>query len=83
MTKLGKGLRLDLADPLPGHAELPPHFFQRPGMSVDQSEAKLDHLLLAFGQRVQDRLQLLLQEDEAGRVDRHDGLGVLDEISEM
>ena len=83
MAKLGKRLRFDLPDPLPGHPELAPDFLQRPRMAVDQAEPQLDDLCLPFGQRVQDGLQLFLQQDEAGRVDGHHRFGVFDEVAEV
>src|SRR5918996_34616 len=83
VAELGQRLRLDLADPLPGHAELPADLLEGPGVPVHQPEPELDHLLLPLRQRVEDRLELLLEEDEGGRVDRHDRLGVLDEVAEV
>ncbi len=42
VAELGQRLGLDLADPLPGDAELPAHFLQRPRMPVGQAEPQLD-----------------------------------------
>src|SRR5215471_18970478 len=66
VAELGQGLGLDLADPLPGDAELPAHFLQRARVPVGQPEPQLDDLLLAPGEAVQDLLQLVLQHDERG-----------------
>src|SRR5438132_1097866 len=64
-------------------AELPAHFLERSRVPIEQPEPELDDLLLPLGQRVQHGLQLLLQQDEARRVDGDDGFGVLDEVAEM
>src|SRR5688572_3829294 len=73
VTELGEGLRLDLPDPLPGDPELPADLLEGPGMAIHEAEPELDDLLLPLGQSVEHRLQLLLEQDEAGRVDGHDG----------
>src|SRR3954469_12348785 len=78
MPKLRQRLRLDLADSLPGDAELLADLFQRPWMTVDQSEPQLDDLLLPLRKRVQDRVELFLKQDERCCVDRDDGVAVLD-----
>ena len=52
-------------------------------MAVGEAEAELDDLLLPLRQGVQDRVELLLEQDEAGRVDGDDGVGVLDEVAEV
>src|SRR5687768_18563846 len=52
-------------------------------MAVGQTEPELDHLLLALRQRVEDRAELLLQQDERRRVHGDHGVGVLDEIAEV
>src|ERR671923_2595191 len=83
MAELRERLRLDLADPLAGDAELPAHLLEGPGVAIDQPEPQLDDLLLALRQRVEHRLELLLEEDERGRVDRDHGLGVFDEVAEV
>src|SRR6266567_6239238 len=82
VPQLRQGLRFDLPDPLTGHAELPADLLQRPEVSVQEAEPELEDLPLPLGQCVQDRVEVLLQEDERSRVDRDDGLGVLDEVAE-
>src|SRR5436190_14816920 len=83
VTQLRQRLRLDLPDPLAGNPELLADLLQRPRVPVDQAEPQLDDLLLPVGQRVQDRVELLLQEDEGGGIDRYDGVAVLDEVAEV
>src|SRR6266480_3493360 len=83
MTELRQRLRLDLPDALASNAERASHVLERARTTVDQPEPQLDHLLLALRQRVQDRLELFLQQDETGRVGRHDGIRVFDEVAEV
>jgi hypothetical protein len=52
-------------------------------VAVGEAEAELDDLLLPLRERVQHRVELLLEQDEAGRVDRHLRVGVLDEVAEV
>src|SRR5260221_1025175 len=47
VPQLAQRLRLDLADPLPGHAEPLPDLFQRALVAVDQPEPQLQHAPLA------------------------------------
>src|SRR4051794_29560070 len=83
MAQLRQCLGLDLPDALARDAELLADLFQRPRIPIGQSEPQLDDLLLPIGQRVQDRVELFLQQDERRGVDRHDRVGVLDEVTEV
>src|SRR6185312_15000993 len=83
VAELGQGLRLDLPDPLAGHTELPADLFQRPRMPVGQPEAQLDDPLLPLRQLAEHPVELVLQHDERCRLDRHDGVRVLDEVTEV
>src|SRR3954454_7960554 len=83
VPQLRQRLGLDLPDALPGDAELLADLFESARVTVGQSEPELDDLLLALGERVQDRVELLLQEDERRRVDRDDRVGVFDEVAEV
>src|SRR3954454_18806161 len=83
VPQLRQRLGLDLPDALPGDAELLADLFESARVAVGQSEPELDDLLLALGERVQDRVELLLQEDERRRVDRDDSVGVFDEVAEV
>ena len=47
-AQFGEGLGFDLADPLPGHPELPTDFFERADLSVIETEAQTNHVLLSF-----------------------------------
>ena len=40
MTELSQSLRLDLADALTGHVELPSHLFEGPGLAVVKTVAE-------------------------------------------
>src|SRR6266704_1532619 len=83
VAQLGHGLGLDLADALPGHAVDLADLLQGLGLAVGQPEPHGDHAGLAFGQRVEHRVQLLLQQGEAGRLAGLDRLGVLDQVAEL
>src|SRR5918992_1933368 len=83
VAQLGEGLGLDLADALAGDPELAADLLEGAGVAVGEAEAELDDLLLPLREGVQDRVELLLEQDEAGRVDRDDGVGVLDEVAEV
>ena len=56
VAQLAQGLRLDLADALARHVELFSDLFKRPGKTVGQPEAVVQHLTFAVGQRRQDFL---------------------------
>ena len=60
-----------------------PTFLQRVGVAVTEAVPQLDDSLLAIGQAVQDGVELLLQQQERGRVNRHHRVGVLDEGAEV
>src|SRR5688572_9317992 len=62
VAQLAQRLRLDLPDPFPSYVELLAHFLERPGTAVLQPETELQHSPLAAGERVQDGLDLLLEE---------------------
>ena len=83
MAQLAHRLGLDLADPLAGHAVDLADLVERLGLAVGEAEAHRDHAGLALGERVEHRVQLLLQQREAHRVGRDDRLGVLDQVTEL
>src|SRR5262245_9875498 len=83
MAELAQRLRLDLADPLAGHVELLAHLLEGPGTPVLEAEAELEHAPLAAGQRVEDALDLLLEELVRGRLGRGQGAAILDEVAEV
>src|SRR5439155_21360732 len=83
VPQLRESLRLDLTDPLARDTELAPDLLQPARVAVEQAEPKLDHLLLALGERVEDALELLLEQDERRRIGGDGGSGVLDEIAEV
>src|SRR6266545_5684163 len=82
MAELAERLRLDLPDPLPGDAELPPDLLERPRLPVGQAEPELDDPPLPVRQRPEDRDDLVLHHAEGRCFEGGDGLDVLDELSE-
>ena len=83
MAELAERLGLDLADPLPGDAELAADLLEGPPTPVLQPEAELEHLALAAGQRLEDGRDLLLEELPRRRLGRGQRATVLDEVAEM
>ena len=83
MAQLGHDLGLDLADALPGHPVDLADFVEGLGLAVGQAEPHRDHPSLAFGQSVEDGVQLLLEQSEADRLTGLDRLGVLDQVAEL
>src|SRR5262245_64051776 len=83
MPELPERLRLDLADALAGDVELLAHLLEGPGAPVLQAEAELEHASLAARQRVEHRLDLLLEELVGGGLGRGQGAAVLDEVAEV
>src|SRR5215831_2952150 len=61
VAELRHGLRLDLPDPLAGHAVHLADLIQRLGLAIGQPEPHPDHARLTLGQRAEHRLELLLQ----------------------
>ena len=62
MTQLAEGLGLDLPDALTGHPESLPDLLQRALVPVDQAEAQLQHPALARSERVEDVLNLVVEQ---------------------
>src|SRR6266498_3883228 len=83
MPQLRQRLRLDLPDPLTSHPKLPTHLLQRPRVAIRQPKPQLNNLLLPLTQRMQHRIQLLLQQNETRRIYRNDRIRVLNEITKM
>src|SRR6185503_16403990 len=83
VPQLRQRLALDLPDALARDPELAADLLEGAGVAVEESEPELDHLLLALGERVEDGLELLLQQDEARGVDGDDRVRVLDEVAEV
>src|SRR5262249_48457523 len=83
MAQLAQRLRLDLTAALPGHGEPLPDVLGRVLAAVPQTEALLDHLLLARRERLQDGLGLLLQIEVDHRLGRRDHASILDEVAQV
>ena len=83
MAQLGEGLRLDLTDALARHAKFAANLLERAGMAIDEAEAKLDNLALAIGKGVENLGELLLKHREARGLRGNDGLGILDEVTQL
>src|SRR3954470_8806225 len=83
VAQLRHGLGLDLTDALARHAVHLADLVEGLRLTVGETEAHGDDTGLALGKGVEYGVQLLLQEREADRVGRDDGLGVLDEVTEL
>src|SRR4029079_4733619 len=83
MTQLAQRLGLDLADPLASDVELLADLFEGPGTPVLEAEPELQHASLATGQRVEHRLDLLLQELVRRGLGRRKCPAILDEVTEV
>src|SRR4051794_36623751 len=81
VAQLAQRLRLDLADPLAGDVELLADLLEGARAPVFESEAKLEHAPLAAGQRIEHRLDLLLEQLVRGRLRRRQRPAVLDEVA--
>src|SRR5437879_7609995 len=83
VAQLAQRLGLDLPDPLASHVEVAPDLFEGPRATVLQAKAQLKHPSLPRGERVEDSLDLLLEQLVAGRVRRSHAGQVGDEVAEM
>ena len=59
LAQLGERLGFDLTDTLARNGEFLTDFLERVTLATVQAEAHLDDFLLAIGQRLEDRLDLL------------------------
>jgi len=83
MPHFAQGLCLDLADPLASNLELPPDFFQRSTVAVNETESLLENLPFPVRERFQDILDLFLEQNDRGHVAWIFGAPVLDEIAKV
>ena len=74
---------LYLADPLASNLELPPYFFQRSAVAVDETESLLEDLTFSVRERFQNILDFFLEQNDRSHVARVFGAPVLDEIAEV
>src|SRR5882724_2634479 len=82
MAHFAERLGFDLAYSLAGDPELPPNLLERAGETVTQPKTQFQDLPFAFRQAGKHVLQLVLQEAEAGEIQRALGGFVLDEVTE-
>src|ERR671935_2434673 len=68
-TQLLQALVLDLADPLAGDVERPPHLVERPRMLAVEAIAKLEDAPLAVGEVLERLAERLLGEQVGGPVE--------------
>src|ERR1019366_4975631 len=83
VAELAQRLGLDLTDALAGDAKALAHFFERPLMPVDETEAQLKHTTLAGRQSVEDVLDLGAQHGQRGGIAGRGRLFVLDKVAEV
>src|SRR3990172_1027260 len=83
VAQLAERLCLDLADALPGHLEVLPHFLQRVVRLLADAEPHTEDTLLPRGQGPEDLLHLLGEIDVDRAVHRGGRVLVLDEIPEV
>src|SRR5688500_20329675 len=83
VTQLTQTLRFDLTNAFARYLELLANLFQRPGVTINQSETQFENLPFAFGQTAEDILQLALQQAVARHVHRVLSLLVFDEVAEV
>src|SRR6476660_1781609 len=83
MPHFAQGFCLDLADPLASNLELPPYFFQRSAITVDETETLLKNLPFPVRERFQDILNFFLEQNDRGHVARIFGASILDEIAKV
>jgi hypothetical protein len=81
VTHALEGLRLDLPDPLARHPELLADLFERPVVSVAEAVAQTQHPRLAGLQRIEQRESPGPPLGAERRLERRDGLPVLDEVA--
>src|SRR6266542_5895390 len=83
VAELAKRLRLDLPDPLAGHVEVAADLLESPRPPILQAEAKLEHPPLPRSERIEDSLDLLLEQLVTGGVRRRDRRQVGDEVAQV
>ena len=82
MAHFSERLCFDLSDALAGDLELTAYFFKRAAVAIHQAKALFKNLSFAFGQRVEDILDLILEQNDRRLVGRIFSSLVLDEITE-
>src|SRR5262245_44659705 len=83
VLEFADGLGLDLPDPLAGDLEDAADLFEGVGVPVAEAVAELDDFPLAVSQRLEDRLDLVLQHLIGGGRDRRIDVLVFDEVTEV
>jgi len=83
MAQFSQCLGLDLADAFAGYCERLADFFERVLGTVFQSEAHLDDLLFARGQRAQHLRSLVFEVDVDHGFGRRNDRAVFDEVAQV
>src|SRR3954469_20145647 len=83
VAELRQRLRLDLADPLAGETELLADLVEGARLSVGQAEPQRDDRGLALRQRLEDAVELTLEQAEGDDLGGDRRVGVLDEVTEL
>src|SRR4051795_2663226 len=83
VPELRQRLRLDLADPLAGEAELLADLVERARLAVCEAEAQCDDRCLTLGQRLQHAVELTLQQTERHDLRSDRRVRVLDEVAQL
>src|SRR2546429_8833659 len=83
VPQLAQRGRLDLPDPLAGETHAATDLLEGARLVVDQAEAQLNHPALARAKRGEDVLDLVAEHGLAGRLERRDGLLVLNEVAQV
>ena len=82
MTQFAQRLRLDLADALARHVEVPAYLFQGMVLPVHQAKTQFQHLALALLQPIQRLLDLLAQHVSGRGVDGGGRIVILNEVAQ-
>ena len=83
MAQFSKGLRLDLADPLPRHVELSSDLLQSPRSSVIQAKSQAQNFLFPLSERLQHIHQLFVEQRVGRSIRRDFHIIILDKVPEV
>src|SRR4029079_9227836 len=83
MAQLAQRVRLDLADPLAGQAELLADLLERPRPAIVETEPQPENPLFAALEAVEHLRDLLLEELLRDDLVRPERVGILDQLTEL